>query len=249
MEILVGLFILCACFASIAAFFVMLIVIWQRSRPLSPRARADAQSAAQVDRETSASALLSWSTHRLSDLACQWRGTRSLALVGSEYQGEIVSLSNPKGANALAFRLSAKGRAGVLQLWTSDRQMQLDFRADDSASISGCLAGTILPDGKLLDSAGRPVGNSRRHQGFGLLMGSIPIAPRDTPVELNGRMVAEINEGLIRGSGPFAAGAATRPLVRGLRADVTREEEDWLLAIIGLELIFDVRREFLAAAG
>jgi len=249
MEILVGLFILCACFASIIAFFIVLFVLWQRSRPPSPQQQASAANAAQVDREESVATLLPWSTQCLGDLACQWRGTRTLALVGSEYRGQIASLSDPQGSSALAFHLSGKGRQGVLRLWTSDRQMQLDFRADGSTSVSGCLVGSIRPDGELLDSAGQSIGAYPRRRGFRFVMGSIPVAPRYTSAELNRRAVAEINEGLVRRSGPFAASAATRPLIHNLRADVTREEEDWLIALIGLELIYNVRREFNAAAG
>ena len=76
----------------------------------------------------------------------------------------------------------------------------------------------------------------------------IPIVHAGEPVVqrirhfLQGRTVAGVNDALIRSSGLFAGSAATRPLVRNLVPDLTPGEENWLLALVALELYHSADR-------
>lgn len=61
-------------------------------------------------------------------------------------------------------------------------------------------------------------------------------------VELYGRTVAEVSDSLVRSGGLLASRAAGRPLVRNLPPDLTQEEENWLMALVALELYYDAVR-------
>jgi hypothetical protein len=210
-----------------------------------------------------------------------------------QYQGVVKSLSNPDGPGLLAYYLSLKGRRGFLRLCTSEpfdpstglrtgfardklragsgqdrRELRLDIAANEArVTLGGQALGSIqLREGTIFDSQGQPVGHYQRYQGLRWQVGSAPMSSKYGPVELYGRTVAEVNDGLVRSGGLLTSNAASRPLIRnpsttlrpfdraqdrlrsgqgsgqGLVPDLTPEEESWLLALVALELYHSALR-------
>jgi len=121
--------------------------------------------------------------------------------------------------------------------------MRLDIKANEMQVIAGdqFLGSIRLNKGTIFDSGGQPIGHYHRYRGLRWQVGSAPVSSRYGPVELYGRTVAEVNDSLVR-SGPWAGGAASRPLVRNLVPDLTPGEANWLLAIVALELCYSALR-------
>jgi len=110
-------------------------------------------------------------------------------------------------------------------------------------SVSERPLGSIrLPDQTLLNEGEQPIGCYHRYRGLRWQVGSASASSRYGPVELHGRRMAEVNDGLVRGGGLLTGSAASRPLLRNLSPDLTPEEEDWLLALVALELYYDALR-------
>ncbi len=218
---------------TILAFGLVFLLLLRRSRPYSAQEMERAESRASDFVSHAAVGLLPWGS--LTDLSCQWRGTRGGLIVG-KYRGVIKSLSNPDAPGLLACYLSLKGTQGSLHLRTSAHEARLGIEANVAqVTVGGRFLGSIrLGQGTIFDSEGQPIGRYHRHRGLRWQIGSAPLSSRYGPVELYGRTVAEVNDGLSR-SGPWSGDAARRPLVRNLAPDLSRDEENWLLAIAGLE--------------
>lgn len=157
----------------------------------------------------------------------------------------VKSLSNPDGPGLLAFYLSLKGSRGFLRLHTSRHKVRLDIEANEArVTVEGRPLGSIrLSDQTVLNEGGQPIGRYHRYRGLRWQVGSVLASPKYGPVELQGRTIAEVNDGLIlRGSGLLVGSAASRPLVQNLTPTLTPEEENWLLALVALELYCDALR-------
>ena len=233
MELLVAATFCCLGLFTILVFGLVFLVILRKSRPYSAQEMDQVESRASGFASQAAAGLLPWTS--LDDLSCQWHGTVSGLIIG-EYRGIIKSLSNPNAPGLLACYLSLKGRQGVLHLRTSAHEARLDIKADVAqVAVGGRFLGSIrLDEGTIFDSGGQPIGRYHHHRGLRWQIGSTPLSSRYGPVELYGRTVAEVNDGLAR-SGPWSGDAARRPLVRNLAPNLTPDEESWLLAIAGLE--------------
>jgi len=138
--------------------------------------------------------------------------------------------------------------------------VRLDIEANEArVTVGGQTLGSIrLCEGTIFDSGRQPIGRYHRYRGWRWQVGSAPTSSRYGPVELYGRTVAEVNDGLIRGGGLLTGSAASRPLMRnpstalrqssgqgsgqGLASDLTPEEENWLLALVALELYHSALR-------
>ncbi len=224
-------------------FGLVLFVNSQRSQPYSAREMAQAEAGASDFFSHAMPTLLPWRPDALADLAARWEGTRSGFLIG-EYKGMVRSLSYPDRASRLACYLCLKGRRGFLRLRAPGREMRLDIAAGEAHVVSDeqPLGSIRLNEGTIFDREGQPIGRYHRYRGWRWQMGSVPTSSRYGPLELRGRTVAEVNDALVRGSGPFVADSARRPLVRNLAPNLKPEEERWLLALVGLELYHDAIR-------
>lgn len=242
--ILALFFLACVFFAAIAlAVAALAIVMVKRSQPYTPPEMAQVEAAAAAHAAHSSPALLPWTRAALADLACQWRGSQGGLTVG-RYEGQVTSISQPQAAGWLTFYLSLKGRQGVLRLRTSEREVQLAIERERlGVAVNGQALGSLREsDGTIPDSGEQPIGCYQRYRGLRWTMGSRSLSARYGPVELRGRRVAEVSDSLNRGGGPFSAGEAGRPLIRLCVADLTDEEENWLLALVGAELYYAALR-------
>lgn len=186
--------------------------------------------------------LLPWERGALSDLASRWEGGRSGFITGL-YRGVVKSLGHmDKGR--LAFYFVMKWSHGVLLLRTGHKEVRLDFAGGYAdVTVDGRLFGGIQARaGGLFDVGGQPAGRYHRYTGMRLKMGSMPLSTNYGAVEIGGRQVARMCDALIWGVGPFAEGSRSRQLIVDLVPDVTEEEENWLLALVALELYHDAVR-------
>jgi len=122
--------------------------------------------------------------------------------------------------------------------------VRLDIEANEArVTAEGQPLGSIhLREGTIFDSGGQPIGRYHRYRGLRWQVGSAPVSSRYGPLELHGRTVAEVNDGLVRGGGLLTGNAASRPLMRNLVPDLTSQEENWLLALVALELYYSALR-------
>jgi hypothetical protein len=220
----------------------VVVLIIKRSRPYSAEESARAETAAQVHLDRAAPSLSPWTPNALADLACQWRGAAGGLSVG-QYAGQIGSLAHPE-ITWLAFSLSLKGSRGVLRLRASDRELRLEIGPRGfRITVDGQLLGSLREDdGLIFGSDAQPIGRYHRHRGMRWQMGSRSLSSRYGAVELRGRRLAEINDALDRSGGLLRSGATQRPLLRLAEPELTTEEENWLLALVAVELYHSALR-------
>jgi len=233
----------------IVAFGLVLWVVMQQRRPLTPQEIAQTETAADAHFAATAPALLSWNSGALSDLACRWEGSQR-GLTRGEYLGCVMSVRQPNAA-WLTFYLSKKGTEGFVHLRASDRAIRLDFAgANMRVAVDRAPLGTLREkDGSILDARGQTVGRYYRYRGLRLWMGSRSVTPRYGAVELYGRALAEVNDALNWGKTLFDTGDARRQLIRAKIESLTTEEENWLLALVGVELYYNAIRTAAAING
>jgi hypothetical protein len=243
MELLVVAPFCCLGVFTLLGFGLVILMILRQSQPYSAQEIAQAETSASDFFSRTVPTLLPWTPNALTDLSCQWQGTRGGFTIGG-YQGVVKSLSNPDGPGLLAYYLSLKGRNGFLRLCTSEHEMRLDIEANEArVTVEGQTLGSIhLCEGTILDSGGQPVGRYHRYRGWRWQVGSAPTSSRYGPLQLYGRTVAEVNDGLVRGGGLLTGSAASRPLVCNLVPDLTPQEENWLLTLAALELYHSALR-------
>ncbi len=223
---------------------VFLLVVRQTSRPYSAQQMAQAETNATNFLAQAMPQLLSWRPEALADLAARWEGTRS-GFLPRQYQGTVKSLASPDQPGWLAYYLSLKGSQGLLLLRTTESEIRLDMAGTEiRVTGNGQPLGRMPRDGgAIFDPSGQPIGQYHRYQGWRWSMGSAPVTKKYGPLELHGRTVAEISDALVRGSSPFVADSTRRPLIQNLVSDLQPEEIQWLLALVGLELLHDALRQ------
>ena len=237
MELIVVVPFCCLGVFVLLGFGLVILMILRQSQPYSAQEMGQAEASASDFISRTVPTLRPWQPSALTELSCQWQGTRGGFTIG-QYQGVVKSLSNPDGPSLLAYHLSLKGSRGFLRLHTSEREVRLDIEANQAhVTVQGRPLGSIhLHEGTILDSGGQPIGRYHRYRGLRWQVSSAPTSSRYGPLELHGRTVAEVNDGLVRSGGLLTGSAATRPLVRNLVPDLTPGEENWLLALVALEL-------------
>jgi hypothetical protein len=227
----------------VAALVFVVVLISRRRRPYTAEESAQAEAAAKAHLDQTAPSLSPWNPTALADLACQWEGRVGGLSIG-QYEGRMMSLSQPDLVTWLSFSLSLKGSRGFLRLRTSVRELCLEIgRGGFRLTVDGQLLGSLRErDSVIFDSSAQPVGRYQRYRGARWQMGSHSLSSRYGPVEFRGRRIAELNDALDRSGGLFRSGAAQRPLVRLLEPSLTGEEENWLLALVALELYYSAQR-------
>lgn len=234
----------CAFVLGVVVLFILgtgLVIrnLWARRQPYtaSEMARAEAESSDFLS--GAAAGLLPWSPDAMADLSDHWEGTRGAtsAWLVERHQGVVQSLGQPGGPGRLAFFLSLKGGRGFLRLLTPEREVRLDIApgvvhvSSRSRQLGSMALSTTTQT--FLDAAGQAVGRYHRFKG------SLVRADYG-PVELGGRTLAEATI-LVR----HRDALLDRPpqaALRKLAAALSPEEEDWLLAVVGLELVYNASR-------
>jgi hypothetical protein len=242
MELMIIAIFCCVGMFMVLGFGLVLFLILRQSQPYSPQEIAQAETQASDFFSLTTPNLLPWQQDALADLAARWEGTRGGFSVG-QYQGVIKSLNQPDQTGWLACYLSRKGSQGFLSLRSSEYEVRLDITGQDvQVNVEGRSLGSInLRDGTILDSTGQPIGRYRRYQGLRLQVGSQPLSSGYGSLELHGRTVAEVSDGLIYSGALFDPGTS-RSLLRNLASDLTQEEENWLLALVALEFKYNAPR-------
>ena len=207
--------------------------------------RAEAQAAAFLERAVPA--LDVWHSAALAELPNQWQGRRAGAFsmrYGDFAQGSIGSLSVPpagllpyQDTGLLAFHLSRKNEYGFLRLCTSENEVRLDFSPGVTQITSrGRRLGAARAEGQinceLCDDTGRAIGHYRRFVRWQFV--------DYVPVVVAGRVPGEIKSLQRKGDGLFRR--TPQPAARNLAPSLTPEEHDWLLAVIGIELLRDLQQ-------
>ena len=121
MELLVATPFCCLGAFMLLGFGLVILMILRQSQPYNAQEIAQAEANASNFFSRTVPTLSPWQPSALTDLSCQWQGTRGGFTIGG-YQGVIRSLSNPDVPGLLAYHLSLKGRRGFLHLHTSERQ-------------------------------------------------------------------------------------------------------------------------------
>ena len=188
-----------------------------------------------------APSLLPWGGHALADFSSQVEHAGRSALGKLEYRGTIQSLSNPQSPRA-AFDLRLQIAKGSLQLHTARYRLQLDYSGIGSTStqvFENEAPFGIIQDGRqilLQDSQERPWGVYHQHKlPLGLEPTDINIKAYYGPVELNGKLIGELNRNPLLTRRRRSA-IVFYPLFQKLASDLSIEQEIWLLALVGWEL-------------
>ena len=226
--VLSGLAILLICLISLFA------LLRHRPMPAAEIAQVDASAEKFLAQEN----LLAWNVSALTDLACRWEGTKT-GLTRGEYQGRVMSVSQPARA-WLAFHLALKADQGFMRLRSGAQEMRIEFRG--GVARIDALGSWRENDGHLFDAKQQYLGRYTRFQGLRWTMGNRSLTPHYGAIEMSGRVIAEMNDALNWGGGLFDASDGQRPLIRLLAPDLSSVEEQWLLALVGVELFFNVRR-------
>jgi hypothetical protein len=239
--LLLGMFCCAGGFGIIALGLVVWVVMQQR-RPLAPQEIAQAETTAEAYFAATMATLPTWNSGALSDLACRWEGAKT-GLTRGQHQGRVMSVRQPSAA-WLAFYLTIKSAEGFVRLRASDREVRLEVvGANWRVTVDQSPFGSLREnEGSLFEARGQAIGHYQRYRGARMWMGSRSLSARYGAVELHGRTIAEVNDALNWGGGLFNAGDARRQLVRVKIESLTTEEENWLLALVAVELYYNALR-------
>lgn len=205
------------------------------------------QPAGEYLAETAAK-LLPWTPQTLADLSAYLDYVSRAGLGNLHARGTVKSLSRPDETGWLAFELQLKHLKGAMILKSAQKRWQLKFLGATSretpVEVDGEPLGTIQSIRKeilLLDPNGQTIGRYQRRQLLGGLGGLTEYAqtPYFGSVELNGRTLAELNRNPVLRQ-PLVGEKTPSPLVKDPASDLTPEEETWLVALVGWEIMYRI---------
>ncbi|RMF01562.1 MAG: hypothetical protein D6768_10345 [Chloroflexi bacterium] len=197
--------------------------------------------------ETAAN-LLPWTPEALADLSAYLDYVSRAGLGNLHARGTVKSLSRPDETGRLVFELQLKRLKGAMTLKSAQKCWQLKFLGltskETPVEADGEPLGTIQSIRKeilLLDPNGQTIGRYQRRQLLGGFGGLTEYAqtPYFGPVELNGRVLAELNRNPILLK-PLVGNKIPPPLVKDPASDLTPEEETWLVALVGWEIMYRI---------
>jgi hypothetical protein len=186
-----------------------------------------------------------WQPDAFSDLSNRWLGWWEQIAPPFYSQGMIRSLAKPE-ESWIAFHLERSTyRSAVMRLRTSENEVVLNIRGggqfDSNAEVdvtfdAESLGYMKLPECLLLNSQGQQIGQYQRR---GIALRTMHYAP----VTLNGRTIASITDIWVR---QIRARRKPEALMQNVAADLSAEDQRWLLALIGIELYYDAmwRRQY-----
>jgi hypothetical protein len=235
-------------FALVAVAVVVLLI---RGMARSARSNPALQGTGEQYLAGMAPKLQPWRAGALADFSSLMEMVGYSALGSIHYRGTVKSLSQPEATGWLAYELRLKRAKGSLLLRTSAQMGQLDIDwSSAQVTVSGNLLGRWQARGRevtLLDAKGRPVGRYQRQPRKPWIVRRVPqtgyFDPGHGPVELRGRLVAEINSNLIPSKYIPYLKDPVPPLLQKLDPELEPVEEDWLLALVGLEVYDCIARD------
>ena len=237
------------CFVGIAVLVLGVIFLFFRKfRSVSTQV---AQDLSQSDDEFFAEVvpqLLPWEATALADLSAYLEYSRHASPGRVHARGKVKSLSRPDSPGWLAFDLRIEKFKGAMILKSAECDWQLQFLGltakEVPVEVNGAPLGTIQEAQKeilLLSTDRRPIGRYKQRQLLGGIGGLTKYAqnPYFGPVELKERSLAELNRNPILLK-PLIGNASPPPLVKNLAANLTAEEEQWLVSLVGWEILYRI---------
>jgi len=182
-----------------------------------------------------------WEQGALSDFSSQVEYNGRAALGNLHYRGTVQSFSEPESA-WMAFDLQLKRMRGVMLLHTARHRLQLEFGGIGNkpivVKVDWAPFGSIQENAPvgLFDSQARQVGVYRQQR---FILNAQPtdynVKSYYGEVEVDRRPLGELNRNplltrKLLGDTPFA------PLIKEVPPDLSRDEELWLLALVGWEI-------------
>lgn len=198
--------------------------------------------------------LLPWEPDALHDFAAH------LAIEGRRigpslhYRGTLKSLKQPETFGWLAFDLQLKFGKGSMKVCTAQSAYQIEIAPNTAkVRVDGIPLGQIHTRGDeitLLGVDGRPLGRYQHQRTYLGLRVSVKVYylrpgyfdPTYSPVEVGGRQVAEFNNNLILSQHLKFSQKPVPQVYQNLASDISSEELDWLLALLGLEIYYRINR-------
>ncbi len=236
-------------FVGIAALlFGVFFLFFKKSRAISTQVAQDlSQSGDEYFAEVTPQ-LLPWEATALADLSAYLEYSSHAGRGRVHARGKVKSLSRPDAPGWLAFDLRIENFKGAMILKSAECDWQLQFLGltakETPVEVDGVPLGSIQQARQevlLLSPDDRPIGCYRQYQLLGGLGGLTKRAqtPYFGPVELNGRFLAELNRNPILLK-PLTGKALPPPLVKNLAANLTAEKEQWLVALVGWEILYRI---------
>jgi hypothetical protein len=238
-----------ACFVGMVVLILVVFYLFiKKSRSISTQAAQDlSQSRDEFFAEVTPQ-LLRWETAALVDLSAYLEYSSHTGIGHVHARGKVKSIGQPGAPGWLAFDLRIENRKGDMVLKSAASDWQLQFLGvtakETPVEVDRMPWGTIQQAPKevlLLAYDKRPVGRYRQHQFLGGLVGLTKYAqtPYFGPVDLNGRFLAELNCNPILLK-PLVGNFFPPRLVRNLADNLTAEEEEWLVALVGWEILYRI---------
>jgi hypothetical protein len=225
----------------------LFFLFFKTTRAISTRVRQDlSQSSAEYFAE-SAPQLLPWQATALADLSACLEYSSFAKFGRLHARGKVKSLTQPDAFGWLVFDLLIENFKGVMILKSTEYCWQLGFLGlmakEIPVDVNGVPLGSIQQTGQgilLVTADGQAIGNYQQHRLLGGLGGLTEYAqkPYFGPIELNGRPIAQLNRNPILLKSLI--GKTSPPLVKNLAADLTAEEVQWLMALVGWEILYRI---------
>ena len=241
--------IMTVCFLGFAAlFFVVIYFFFKKSRSISTQVTQDLSQTSQDFFADMTSQLIPWETKALSDLSAYLEYSSRTRPGRINARGRIKSLDQPDASGWLAFELRIENFKGTLTLKSTQSDWQLNFLGltarETQVEVEGLPLGTIqqaLKTVLLLSSDNRQIGTYHQHRLLGGIGGLTNYAqtPYFGSVTLFGLFLAELNRNPILLK-PLIGDKIAPPLVKDVIMDLTREGENWLVALVGWEILYRI---------
>jgi len=250
---LLMLFLPCVMFGGVfllivVVFVVVLRLFIKQSSAISTKVTQDlSQSSAEFFAET-VPQLISWETSALGDLSAVLDYSCRTRRGHIHARGKLKSLQQPNQAGWLVFEMRIDDFKGCILMKSSDSEWELQFLGlrskETPVAVDGMPLGTIHETYQgilLLSVVDQQVGIYQQHQLLGGIGGLTNYAqhPYFGAVILNGRTIAEINRNPILLKSMIKTAAAP-PLVKMHDVQISRDEQDWLAALVAWEILYRI---------
>jgi hypothetical protein len=237
------------CFVGIAGLFFGVIALFiKKSRAISTQVSQDLSQSGDEYFAEVGPRLLPWEASAPGDFSAYLEYSSRAGRGRVFARGKVKSLTRPEAPGWLAFDLRIEGFKGVMILKSAESDWQLQFLGltarKTPVEVEGVPLGSIQQAHKevlLLSPDDQPIGRYQQHQLLGGLGGLTKWAqtPYFGSVALHGRSVADLNRNPILLK-PRTGNAPPPPLVKNLAAFPTAEEEQWLVALVGWEILYRI---------
>lgn len=197
--------------------------------------------------------LLAWDENSFADFASQLTITGRSYPGSLHYRGSIKSMTQPETFDWLAFDLQLKFGKGCMELHTAEGNYELDININNvhQMRVDGMPLGKMSLSGKrvsLFGVDGRFLGHyDHLKSGIKLVLTSVSYyrrpdyyAPLYSPLIIRDRQVAEFNPKMILTQHKELVEEPVVPLYKNIVPDMSSEEKDWTIALLGLEIWYRI---------